>query len=72
MNPAALMGVDLGTSSTKTVLIDATGRLLSVAAREYPVDTPCPGYKQDPESGCWPRQRRWARRLIGPALIPRK
>jgi xylulokinase len=50
MSPSVLMGIDLGTSSTKTVLIDASGRLLAVASREYPVDTPCPGWaEQDPE-----------------------
>ncbi len=30
-----LMGVDLGTSSTKTVLVNPEGRLLSVTAEEY-------------------------------------
>jgi xylulokinase len=50
MTPSALMGIDLGTSSTKTVLIDASGRLLATAAREYPVDTPRPGWaEQDPD-----------------------
>ena len=44
-----LMGVDLGTSSTKTVVIDPGGRLLSCAAQEYRVDTPQPGWaEQDP------------------------
>jgi xylulokinase len=51
MSQTALMGVDLGTSSTKSVLIDAAGRLLASAAREYPVDTPRPGWaEQDPEA----------------------
>jgi xylulokinase len=51
MSPTSLMGIDLGTSSTKTVLIDASGHLLASAAREYPVDTPRPGWaEQDPET----------------------
>jgi len=52
MTSTLLMGVDLGTSSTKTVLIDRTsGRVLALAAREYPVDTPRPGWaEQDPEA----------------------
>jgi xylulokinase len=50
MSSALLMGVDLGTSSTKTVIIDASGRLLSVATQEYNFDTPRPGWaEQDPE-----------------------
>ena len=45
-----LMGVDVGTSSTKTVLIGLDGTLSSVAAREYVVDTPRPGWaEQSPE-----------------------
>jgi xylulokinase len=51
MSPTVLMGVDLGTSSTKTALMDASGRILALAAREYPVDTPRPGWaEQDPEA----------------------
>ena len=44
------MGVDLGTSSTKAVIIDLrNGRLLSSAACEYGIDTPQPGWaEQDP------------------------
>jgi xylulokinase len=51
MTPSLLMGIDLGTSSTKTVLIDPAGRVLGLAAHEYPVDTPRPGWaEQDPET----------------------
>jgi xylulokinase len=51
MSPISVMGIDLGTSSIKTVLIGADGRLLALAAREYPVDTPRPGWaEQDPET----------------------
>jgi xylulokinase len=46
-----LMGVDIGTSSTKTVLVDLDGRLLSQASREYSFDTPRPGWaEQDAEA----------------------
>ena len=43
MPPALLMGIDLGTSSTKTVVIDQDGHMLSCAAQEYDFDTPRPG-----------------------------
>ena len=44
-----LMGIDLGTSSAKTVIIDPDGRLLSRAAQEYGIHTPRPGWaEQDP------------------------
>jgi len=35
-----LIGIDIGTSSTKTVLVDETGRLLSWAGQEYPIEMP--------------------------------
>jgi xylulokinase len=51
MTSSLLMGIDLGTSSTKTVLIDPSGRVLALAAREYAVDTPRPGWaEQNPET----------------------
>jgi xylulokinase len=45
-----LVGVDLGTSSVKAVVIEPNGRMLGMATREYPVETPRPGWaEQDPE-----------------------
>ena len=45
------LGVDIGTSGAKCVLIDETPRLLASAGREYPILTPHPGWaEQDPET----------------------
>lgn len=50
MNSPLLLGIDLGTSSLKAVLVDRAGRLLSVAQREYPIISRYPGWaEQDPE-----------------------
>jgi xylulokinase len=50
MTPPHLLGIDLGTSSTKTTIIDSDGRLISIAAQEYAFDTPKPGWaEQNPE-----------------------
>ncbi len=47
---AALLGIDLGTSSVKVVLIDLAGRVLAQATRAYPVSQPRPGWSEtDPE-----------------------
>lgn len=49
---AALLGIDLGTSSVKAVVIDETGTVLGVGAREIPMEVPEPNRaEQDPE--CW-------------------
>lgn len=48
---AHYLGIDIGTSSTKTLLIDEAGKVLAEASAEYPVLTPRPGWtEQDPES----------------------
>ncbi|MBS1723397.1 MAG: xylulokinase [Armatimonadetes bacterium] len=47
---ARLIGIDVGTSGTKAILIDETGRLLKRAERSYGMSTPQPGWaEQDPE-----------------------
>ena len=44
------MGIDIGTSSLKTIVIDRTGDILAQAAKEYKFDTPSAGFaEQDPE-----------------------
>jgi len=47
---AVLIGLDLGTSSTKTVAMSADGQVLARASREYPIRTPRAGWaEQDPQ-----------------------
>ena len=44
------LGIDVGTSGTKTLLIDASGSVLAEADAEYPLYQPKPGWtEQDPE-----------------------
>ncbi len=69
--PNALMGVDLGTSSTKTVIVDTDGRLLASAAREYRVDTPQPGWaEQAPRVWHLAAQETMRRALADAAISP--
>lgn len=45
-----LLGIDLGTSSVKALLLDTTGRVIGIEAEEYSILRPRPGYaEQDPE-----------------------
>ncbi len=47
---ATLLGIDVGTSGCKVLLIDENGRILRSAAAEYPLSTPKPGWsEQNPE-----------------------
>lgn len=44
------IGVDLGTSAVKLLLMDAEGKILKVVSREYPLYFPNPGWsEQNPE-----------------------
>ena len=51
------IGIDLGTSAMKLLLMDATGRIQNVVSKEYPLEFPHPGWSQQkPED--------WARALL--------
>lgn len=44
------IGIDVGTSGTKTLAIDESGKILASASSEYPCSHPRPGWsEQDPE-----------------------
>lgn len=44
------LGIDIGTSGTKTLLIDASGKVIAEANAEYPLHQPKPGWtEQDPQ-----------------------
>ena len=47
---ALLMGIDVGTSSTKVIIIDESGKPLAHASSSYRISTPASGWaEQDPE-----------------------
>ncbi|MFD0786714.1 FGGY family carbohydrate kinase, partial [Micromonospora azadirachtae] len=48
--PPVVLGVDIGTTSTKAVAYDTTGRQLASNSVGYPLSEPQPGYaEQDPQ-----------------------
>ncbi len=50
MSFSSLLGIDVGTTGAKALLIDSSGRLLAKATTEYPLSTPRPLWaEQDPE-----------------------
>src|SRR5438034_385406 len=48
-----LIGVDIGTSGTKTILIDEAGQVLARAMAEYPLYTPRPQWSEQEPSDWW-------------------
>ncbi|MCL1995897.1 MAG: xylulokinase [Defluviitaleaceae bacterium] len=48
-----VLGLDLGTSSTKGLLLDEKGNVVATKSADYPILTPAPGYsEQDPSLWC--------------------
>ncbi len=51
MKRPLILGLDLGTSSIKALLLDVRGVVISVGRSAYPIDNPRPGWaEQDPET----------------------
>jgi xylulokinase len=47
---AYLLGIDIGTSGTKTLICDEAGKVLATAMAEHPISSPKPGWsEQNPE-----------------------
>jgi xylulokinase len=67
---SCLLGIDLGTSSVKVVVISTDAKLLGVGNAEYTIRTPSPGYaEQDPEDW-WQATIRAARESLEKADHP--
>jgi xylulokinase len=65
------IGIDLGTSAVKLLLMDETGRIANIVSREYPLSFPRPGWsEQAPED--WWRETKAGIRALLKALTPRR
>jgi xylulokinase len=70
---AYLMGIDVGTTGTKTLLIDEEGVIVASAVAEYPMYTPRPQWaEQDPEDW-WQATIRSVRQVLNASgIAPRE
>ena len=50
---AYLMGIDIGTSGTKTIIIDEKGKVLASVTEEYPLSTPKPNWAEQDPADWW-------------------
>lgn len=48
-----LLGMDVGTSSTRAIIVSEDGRLVASAATEYPLSTPHPGWAEQSPEDWW-------------------
>ncbi len=47
------IGIDLGTSAVKLLLVDEKGKILNSLSREYPLSFPAPGWSEQDPSDWW-------------------
>jgi xylulokinase len=60
-----LIGIDIGTSGTKTLLIDETGRKVASATVEYPLYTPRPLWAEQDPADWWNATVEGIRQVLG-------
>jgi xylulokinase len=48
-----LLGIDIGTSGTKTLICDQRGRVLATAMAEHPISSPHPGWSEQNPRDWW-------------------
>ena len=64
-----LLGIDASTTATKALLIDATGKVIAVAATEYGFDTPHPLWSEQDPALWWDAAVQSIRRLLAESAI---
>ena len=64
-----LLGIDIGTSGTKTLLISEEGRVLASAGAEYPLSTPRPGWAEQDPHHWWEATQATVRRVLEKAGV---
>jgi xylulokinase len=50
---AYLLGIDIGTSGTKTLICDEDGKVLATAMAEHPISSPKPGWSEQNPQDWW-------------------
>lgn len=67
--PGLLLGVDVGTSSSKACLVDGTGQVLRTAERAHATESPRPGWvEHDAEHVWWADVVALSRELVEPSV----
>ncbi len=59
-----LLGIDVGTSGAKAVLIDTTGTVVASATEEYPLSTPQPLWSEQDPADWWQGTQRALSRVV--------
>ena len=63
------LGIDVGTTATKTLLIDPDGKVLAEASRGYPLEQPKPGWTQQNPEDWWKATVKSIRAVLASAAV---
>ena len=65
-----ILGIDIGTSGTKTILVDDQGRVIAAKTIEYPMEAPKPGWTQQNPQDWWAASVESIRAVLAKANVP--
>ena len=65
------LGIDIGTSGTKTLAIDDTGSILASASAEYPCDHPRPGWSEQDPALWWDATKKTVQQVMASGRFQR-
>lgn len=58
------IGIDLGTSAVKLLLMNESGKILNITSKEYPISFPKPGWSEQNPSDWWEKSIEGIKELI--------
>jgi xylulokinase len=64
-----LLGIDIGTSGTKTLICDQKGKVLATAMAEHPISAPKPGWSQQHPEDWWQSVGKATRAVLKKAKV---
>lgn len=70
MSRQYVMGIDIGTTGCKTLIIDDQGEIVARALSEYPLSTPHPGWSEQDPDHWWQAVKSTVKHAIGTFQYP--
>lgn len=67
-----IVGIDIGTSGCKSILVDSKGKVVSSATEEYPLSTPKPGWAEQDPAHWWKATLKTLKHIISASGIDTK
>ncbi|HIU34273.1 MAG TPA: xylulokinase [Candidatus Pullichristensenella excrementigallinarum] len=67
-----LIGLDIGTSGAKCILVEESGEVVASSTQEYPLFTPRPGWAEQNPSDWWDAVVRGLRSILGKSDVPQE